>query len=110
MAEMKLDKEFAALSPEGFAAIFRRLKLDEFVQPLAAQIGEMQPVKRPNENPSVCLLLCPSSNKFEVAYALDRTMSPILVAEYERLLIPAEVLKKELDEYCQFIKDDVIES
>ena len=67
-------------------------------------------VKRPNENPSVGLLLCPSSNKFEVAYALDRTMSPIMVAEYERLLIPTEVLKKELDEYCQFIKDDVIEA
>lgn len=61
-------------------------------------------VKRSDENPSVGLLLCPSANSYDVRYALDRTMSPMMVAEYKRLLIPKEVLCKSLAEYCAFMK------
>lgn len=63
-------------------------------------------VRRPNENPSVGLLLCPTANKVEVQYALDRTMSPTMVAEYKRLLIPEEVMKRSLEEYCAFLRDE----
>ena len=63
-------------------------------------------IKRPEENPSVGILLCPTADKIDVRHTLDRTMSPMMVAEYRRLLIPEEVMKKELGEYCSFLKHD----
>ena len=63
-------------------------------------------VKRENENPSIGIILCPKANSFDVAYTLNRTMSPMMVAEYRRLLIPEEVMKKSLEEYCAFMKKD----
>lgn len=63
-------------------------------------------VKRPEENPTVGILLCPRADKCDVKYTLDRTMSPMMVAEYRRLLIPEEVMKKSLEEYCAFMKKD----
>lgn len=62
--------------------------------------------KRANENPSVGIILCPSADKAEVEYSLCRSMSPTMVAEYKRVLIPREVLKKSLAEYCEFLKDE----
>lgn len=56
-------------------------------------------VKRPNENPSIGILLCKNADKSVVEYALSRTMSPAMVAEYKRMLIPKEVLQRTFDEY-----------
>lgn len=64
-------------------------------------------VKRENENPSIGILLCPKANSFDVSYTLNRTMSPVMVAEYRRLLIPEDVMRRSLEEYCDFIKRDV---
>jgi len=61
--------------------------------------------KKPNENPSVGIVLCPSADKAEVEYSINRTMSPTMVAEYRRVLLPREVMKKSLAEYCEFLKD-----
>ena len=61
-------------------------------------------IKREDENPSVGIILCPSAERCDVKYALDRTMSPMLVAEYRRLLVPEEVMRKSLEEYCEFMK------
>ena len=63
-------------------------------------------IKRPEENPTVGILLCPTADKVDVRYTLDRTMSPMMVAEYRRLLVPEEVVKKELAEYCRFLKQE----
>lgn len=60
--------------------------------------------KLPNENPSVGIILCPSADKAEVEYSLCRSMSPTMVAEYRRILIPREVMTKSLQEYCEFLK------
>lgn len=62
--------------------------------------------KRPNENPSVGIILCPSVDKAEVEYSLCRSMSPTMVAEYKRVLIPREVMKKSLADYCEFLKKE----
>lgn len=62
-------------------------------------------VKRDNENPSLGIILCPSADRSEVEYSLSRTMSPTMVAEYKRVLIPREVLRHTLAEYCEFLKD-----
>ncbi|MCQ2147192.1 MAG: DUF1016 domain-containing protein [Bacteroidales bacterium] len=61
--------------------------------------------KRANENPSLGIILCPPADRSEVEYSLSRTMSPTLVAEYKRQLIPREVLKHSLAEYCEFLKN-----
>ena len=63
-------------------------------------------LKREDENPSVGIILCPEAGKYEVKYAIDRTMSPMMIAEYKRLLIPEEVMKKSLEEYCTFMKKE----
>lgn len=63
-------------------------------------------VKREDENPSVGIILCPEAGKYEVKYAIDRTMSPMMIAEYKRLLIPEEVMKESLEEYCTFMKKE----
>ena len=75
-------------------------KMDVYLEALDRDI------RRPNENPSVGLLLCPSAKTCDVEYTLARSMSPIMVAEYRRLLIPAEVLRKELSEYFAMIKEE----
>ncbi len=65
-------------------------------------------IKREDENPSVGIILCPEAGKYEVRYAIDRTMSPMMVAEYKRLLVPEEVMKKSLEEYCAFMKKEAV--
>jgi hypothetical protein len=48
-------------------------------------------VKKPNENPSVGLILCAGKDDAVVEYALSRSMSPALVADYQ-LHLPNKVL------------------
>lgn len=57
-------------------------------------------VKRANENPSVGVLLCKNADRSTVEYALSRSMSPAMVAEYKRLMIPKEVLQ---ETFCRYI-------
>ena len=38
--------------------------------------------KKPNENPSVGIILCANKDDELVEYALQRSLSPVLVAEY----------------------------
>ena len=61
-------------------------------------------VKRSNENPSIGILLCPSADHSVVEYAMSRSMSPTMVAEYHRQLIPKEVIQKSLDDFCAFLE------
>ena len=62
-------------------------------------------VKRDNENPSIGIILCPSADRSMVEYTLSRSLSPTMVAEYQRKLIPLEVMKKSLEEYCSFLQE-----
>ena len=61
-------------------------------------------VKRDNENPSIGIILCPSADRSMVEYTLSRSLSPTMIAEYQRKLIPQEVMKKSLEEYCAFLQ------
>ena len=63
-------------------------------------------VKRDNENPSIGIILCPSADRSMVEYTLSRSLSPTMIAEYQRKLIPKEVMKKSLEEYCAFLKEN----
>ena len=57
-------------------------------------------VKRSNENPSIGIILCPEADRVVVEYAMSRSMSPTMIAEYKRILIPQERLQQQLDEFC----------
>lgn len=59
-------------------------------------------VKRSNENPSIGIILCPDADKVVVEYAISRSMSPTMIAEYKRILIPQEQMQQQLKEFCQF--------
>ena len=62
-------------------------------------------VKHSNENPSIGILLCRETNRSVVEYALSRSLSPTMIAEYKRLLIPKDVLQKTFDEYSGLLMD-----
>lgn len=53
-------------------------------------------VKKENENPSVGMLLCASKNDEVVEYSMSRTLSPMLVSQYQLQLPDKTVLQKKL--------------
>lgn len=55
-------------------------------------------VKKPNENPSVGLILCASKDDTVVEYALSRSLSPTLVSDYTLCLPDKKILKDKLQE------------
>jgi predicted nuclease of restriction endonuclease-like (RecB) superfamily len=60
--------------------------------------------KRPHENPSIGVLLCSSKDDEVVEFALNRTLSPALVAEYEHKLIPKALLRQKMHEWSEIIE------
>ena len=65
-----------------------------------------QTEKRSNENPSIGILLCKEANRDVVKYALNRTMSPTMVAEYKEKLIPQETLQRSLEQFIGIIENN----
>jgi hypothetical protein len=59
-------------------------------------------VKKSHERPSIGVLLCATKDNEVVEYALARTTSPTLVAEYQTMLPPKAMLRRKLHElYAQ---------
>ena len=54
-------------------------------------------VKRSNENPSIGIILCPEADRVVVEYAMTRSRSHTMIAEYKRILIPQERMQKQLN-------------
>ena len=67
-------------------------KMDFYLEALDRQ------KKKENENPSVGMILCASKDDEVVEYAMSRTMSPMMVAEYQLQLPDKEILQKKLQE------------
>lgn len=79
------------------------------------KIGEFQPehlgkldfylealdrdVRKPHEGPSIGVLLCASKDNEVVEYALSRSLSPALVAEYQTQLPDKKLLQAKLHEF-----------
>ena len=55
-------------------------------------------VRKPNENPSVGLILCAGKDDEVVEYALSRSMSPAMIAEYQTHLPQKALLANKLRE------------
>lgn len=60
-------------------------------------------VKRSNENPSIGIVLCPEADRVVVEYAMSRSMSPTMIAEYKRILISQERMQQRLNEFCNLV-------
>lgn len=63
-------------------------------------------VKRSNENPSIGIVLCPEADRVVVEYAMSRSMSPTMIAEYKRILIPQERMQQQLNEFCNLFSNE----
>lgn len=62
-----------------------------------------QTERRSNENPSIGILMCRDANSEVVRYALNRSMSPTMVAMYEEHLKVGSVLQRSLEEFTDFL-------
>ena len=85
------------------------LKIGEFKQEYVEQINLYlealdREVKKENENPSVGIILCASKDDEVVEFALSRSLSPTMVAEYNLKLIDKKLLQKKLKEYIELAK------
>lgn len=67
-------------------------KLDFYLEALD------QTIKKPHENPSIGILICKSKENEVVKFAMSRSLSPTLVAEYQTKLIDKEQLRQKLHE------------
>jgi predicted nuclease of restriction endonuclease-like (RecB) superfamily len=56
-------------------------------------------VRKPHEQPSIGVLLCASKDDEVVEYALSRTLSPTLIAEYQTQLPDKKLLRAKLHEF-----------
>jgi predicted nuclease of restriction endonuclease-like (RecB) superfamily len=56
-------------------------------------------VRKPHENPAIGVLLCASKDNEVVEYALSRTASPALIAQYETQLPDKALLQSKLHEF-----------
>ena len=78
-------------------------KMDFYLEGLDRQ------VRKPDETPSVGLLLCASKNDEVVEYAMSRTLSPMMVAQYQLQLPDKDVLRKKLQELINLPEIDETE-
>ncbi|KAA8715750.1 PDDEXK nuclease domain-containing protein [Pseudomonas cannabina] len=58
-----------------------------------------QTERKPHENPAIGVLLCASKNDEVVEYALNRSLSPALIAEYQTRLPDRQWLQAKLHEF-----------
>ncbi|MCQ2802037.1 MAG: PDDEXK nuclease domain-containing protein [Bacilli bacterium] len=80
------------------------LKIDKFIPEYISKMNFYlealdREYKRPNENPSIGIILCTDVNKTVVEYATARSTSPAYVSSYSTKLIDEKLLKQKLTEY-----------
>ncbi|MDR2581350.1 MAG: PDDEXK nuclease domain-containing protein [Fibromonadaceae bacterium] len=66
-------------------------------------------VRKPNENPSVGLILCAGKDDMVVEYALSRSLSPALVADYQLHLPDKNLLAEKLRELKELADEELDE-
>jgi len=62
-------------------------------------------VRKPHENPSIGILLCATKDNEVVEYALSRSLSPAMVAEYRTRLPDKKVLQGKLHEFYRLLSE-----
>lgn len=87
------------------------LKADKFKPEYLGQLNFYlealdRDVKKEHENPSIGILLCKDKDSEVVEYALSRSLSPTMVAEYKTQLPDKQVLQQKLHELFEQNKKD----
>lgn len=87
------------------------LKLDKFKPKYISKIDFYlealdQQEKKNNENPSVGIILCAGKDDEVVKYAMSRSISPTVVANYKLKLIDKKLLENKLKEISLLIDDN----
>ncbi|RLA79205.1 MAG: DUF1016 domain-containing protein [Epsilonproteobacteria bacterium] len=87
------------------------LKTDEFSPSYLGQLEFYlealdRDVKKEHENPSIGILLCREKNEEVVKYALNRSMSPAVIAKYDTELIPKQILQDKLNEIYEQLENE----
>ena len=82
--ELKVRPVRAGVSRKARTSISKRLDRD---------------VRKPHEQPAIGVLLCASKDEEVVEYALSRTLSPALIAEYQTQLPDKKLLQAKLHEF-----------
>jgi len=59
--------------------------------------------KKPNENPSIGVILCTGKDDEVVEFAMSRSLSPAVVAEYALKLIDKKLLEQKLREFKELL-------
>ena len=67
-------------------------------------------VKKPNENPSVGLILCTGKDDTVVEYSLSRSLSPAMVADYTLHLPDKKKLKEKMREIAELSAEELEEN
>jgi predicted nuclease of restriction endonuclease-like (RecB) superfamily len=88
------------------------LKIDDFKPEYLGKLNFYlealdRDVKKGHENPSVGVILCKSKDNEVVEYALSRTLSPALVAEYQTKLIDKKLLQQKFHELFQLSVEEL---
>ena len=60
-------------------------------------------VRKPKENPSIGILLCKDKDDMVVEYALSRSLSPTMVAEYQLCLPDRALLQQKLQDISESV-------
>jgi hypothetical protein len=82
------------------------LKIEEFEPEHLGKLEFYQEIldrdiKKPHEKPSIGLLLCATKDQEVVEYALSRSVSPAIVAEYQTQLPDRQMLRQKLHEFYE---------
>jgi predicted nuclease of restriction endonuclease-like (RecB) superfamily len=86
------------------ALVAIELKVGRFEPEYLGKLGFYQEAldrdhRKPHENPSIGVLLCASKDDEVVEYALSRSLSPALIAEYQTQLPDKKMLQAKLHEF-----------
>ncbi len=62
-----------------------------------------QEERRSNENPTIGIILCKESDMETVRFALNRSMSPMMIMQYKEQLKVGSVIQRSIEEYCKYM-------
>jgi predicted nuclease of restriction endonuclease-like (RecB) superfamily len=93
------------------ALVAIELKVEEFEPGHLGQLNFYlealdRDVRKPHESPSIGVLLCATKDSEVVEYALSRSLSPALVAEYQTRLPDKKLLQAKLHEFYELAAAD----
>lgn len=66
-------------------------------------------VKKEKENPSIGVLLCKDKDDEVVEYALSRSLSPTMVAEYQLCLPDKKLLQEKMRQVLESVEENEVE-